>query len=182
MLLRLLSLSLLAPFAASSVASRHNYIIPSIPATVPSSVQFKSSGNGFDSPHVSPVNATTWEWWYFDAVSNDQTYQVVIVFYTASTSGFAFLPPKPNELPVQITVGIPGSPSFTPGGIQNEWAYATQAEVATSGQGASGQWNGTGISFEGTADLSRYVIKVDAPNMGPNGGIKGCVTFTSVGF
>jgi hypothetical protein len=177
-----LPVSLLALFAVFSLTSAHEYTIPSIPATVPSSVQFNSSTKALDGPHVFPVNATTWGWWYFDAVSDDQAYQLVVVFYTASASGFAFLPQTQNQLPVQITVGIPGSPNFAPDGLQNQWAYATQAEVETEGQGARGHWDGTGFSFEGRRDLSRYVIKVDAPNMGTNGGIKGRVTFTSVGF
>jgi hypothetical protein len=172
---------LLASYTAALVASvphRSQAVtcIPPDPANASSIVQFNSTGSGLDGPHVSPINATTWDWWYFDAVAEDQSNQVVVVFYTGQ-------PPigsSPNELPVQLLIGIPGSPILPPNGSVSAEALASQAEITTIGQGASGKWDGTGFSFKGEPDLRRYVIEVDAPSIVPNGGIKGSITFESV--
>ena len=53
---------------------------------------------------------------------------------------------------------------------------ATEAIVKVERGGSSGLWRGTGASWEGTADLSRYVVSLDAPASG----IKGTVIFESV--
>ena len=48
--------------------------------------------------------------------------------------------------------------------------------MEVEGEGSSGLWSGTGASWEGAADLSRYVVSLDAPALG----IKGTVIFESV--
>ncbi|KAF7549495.1 hypothetical protein G7046_g8328 [Stylonectria norvegica] len=155
------SLTILAGLGASAVAD----IVPSGPvvktvdntiATGPSIAQWESLAAGFDGSHVSPINASSYEWWYFDVVSDDGLTSVVLTFYTAPTSGFLGGGPSNNILPVTITVGTPGNEYR---GFY-ERSYATQAVIESYGNGASGQWLGTGYEFCGASDLSNYKVKV----------------------
>src|SRR5882757_9231402 len=56
----------------------------------PSQVQFTSCASGADGPRVVPINATTFDWWYFDAVSDDGTQALTVTFFTSSFIGFSF--------------------------------------------------------------------------------------------
>jgi len=147
-------------------------VIPAPVSNSISQVQFKSSAFGLDAPHVRSVNATTWDWWYFDVVSADQKSSIVIVFYTAPATGFVFnKAPASDILLASINVGIPGSPSFFSGG-----AFAEKATIVSLGNGARGCWEGTGFEFIGAPDLSTYTIVLDSPDLG----VKGTVTLKSV--
>lgn len=149
-------------------------IVPAPISNLTSQVQFQSSSFGLDSPHVKSVNATTWDWWYFDVVSPDQKTSVVIVFYTAPATGFVFNKAPANDiLLASLNVAIPGSPEFFSGG-----AFAEEAIIVSQGNGASGDWRGTGFEFVGAPDLSSYTILVDSPKLG----LKGEVTLKSVGL
>ena len=61
----------LAHTPRSSSSSHDVYYIHPKPENVTSNVEFKYSGTGLDAPKVEPVNTTTFDWWYFDAVSSD---------------------------------------------------------------------------------------------------------------
>ncbi|MCJ1400030.1 hypothetical protein MMC11_003233 [Xylographa trunciseda] len=133
---------------------------------------FTSSDYGLDAPKDKTINATSYDWWYFDAVSEDQQSSVVCTFLAAPGTGFPL-----NQLPdnamlqVIIFVSYPGQPvsSFS-------MLPATEATVVSVGNGASGHWEGSGVGFVGTPDLSTYVVYVDSPNIG----LKGSMTFHSV--
>jgi hypothetical protein len=75
----------------SSSADGFDKEIIFVPAAVqpgPSEGQFISYASGLDAPKVIPINASAYDWWYFDAVSDDAEESIVIVFYTASDTGF----------------------------------------------------------------------------------------------
>ena len=130
-----------------------------------SAVLFTSSANGLDAPKVNPVNATSYDWWYFDAVSADQQYNIVFTFFAAPATGFSSSgAPDDAILEAAIFLSYPGQEvsSFT-------ILSATEAKVVSVGNGASGSWDGTGMGFAGTPDLSDYVVYVDSPSIGVKG-------------
>lgn len=161
--------------AASVVHATPWGSVTTIPPTVvnkTSIAQFTSSSHGLDAPHVTPINASAWDWWYFDVISPDHLQSVVVVFYTAPETGFLF-----DEAPVtninlaSINVGIKGHETFFGSGM-----FANAAKVVSVSNGAAGRWEGSGFEFVGSPDLKEYEIKIDSPEIG----VKGTITFHSV--
>ena len=137
-----------------------------------STVHFVSEAEGLDSPKVIPVNASTYDWWYFDAVSEDQGHNVVITLLTAPTSAFFFGGGPPNDITVaSIYVSTPENPMLVAAPVP-----ATRVVVASVGNGASGVWEGAGVAFEGTPDMKSYEVAIDSPQTA----IKGLITLKSV--
>ncbi|OBT39926.1 hypothetical protein VE00_09597 [Pseudogymnoascus sp. WSF 3629] len=172
-----LSLSLLL-CALASVISAAN-IQPRIKTDIISPLQYNgtettstlvSSAYGLDSPHVHGVNASSYEWWYFDAVSSDGLYSVVFTFYTAPGTGFPAGGPPDDILIAQISVSTPSNEILIG---EDDSVFAKKAIVVSIGNGASGDWVGTGFSFTGASDLSAYTVVVDSTALD----VKGTVSF-----
>lgn len=163
-------------FFASIVSARAPWISTQVYSPVAvngsSNALFTSSAFGLDAPKVIPVNTTSYDWWYFDAVSEDQQYNVVITFLIAPASGFLSSGASNNAiLKTAIFLSYPGQ----------ELSYftslpASEAKVVSVGNGASGTWEGTGTGFVGTPDLNYYVVYVDSPSIG----VKGYMSLQSV--
>jgi hypothetical protein len=68
-------------------------VYPNSVNTGNSVAQFTSGVTGFDGPKVSSLNGTSYDWWYFDAVSSTSNASIVLVFYIATDAGFPFLLP-----------------------------------------------------------------------------------------
>lgn len=154
----------------ASVQAATTINVPNQIAFGNSVAQFVSGASGLDGPKVSPVNATSFDWWYFDAVAEDSSKAVVVVFYLSTTLGFPFVPPL-STLSVDIFASWEdGSLAFLP---QNSLPFeAGTATITTDGDGASGIWKGTGFEFQGTPDLSSYTVTVDSPALGVQGTLK----------
>lgn len=139
----------------------------------PSQVQFTSCASGADGPRVYPINATTFDWWYFDAVSDDGTQALTVIFFTSSFIGFSFdLANAIDPLNVYVFANTGSGPgvSFP--------VLATSVTIDTVGDGASGTWTGSGISFQGAPDLSTYTVTFDKTLL--NLGIEGTFTLKTV--
>ncbi|KAL4741689.1 hypothetical protein BDV11DRAFT_203396 [Aspergillus similis] len=133
--------------------------------------QYTSGRDGFDAPKVHPINATTYDWWWFDAIQQPVPTEdggqaqphIVIIFYTLGSDSFEVLTEQfPNGLPsgniVQITLAWPN------GTIENPIALpAGDAIITVEGDGSSGDFAGTGCSWVGTPDMSSYVVHLDVP-------------------
>ncbi|KAL4756935.1 uncharacterized protein BDW70DRAFT_164018 [Aspergillus foveolatus] len=133
--------------------------------------QYTSGRDGFDAPKVHPINATTYDWWWFDAIQQPVSTEdggqaqahIVTTFYTLGSDSFEVLTEQfPNGLPsgniVQITLSWPN------GTIENPIALpAGDAIITVEGDGSSGNFTGTGCSWVGTPDMSAYVVHIDAP-------------------
>ncbi|KAI9729151.1 MAG: hypothetical protein M1834_007058 [Cirrosporium novae-zelandiae] len=130
--------------------------------------QFISSASGFNSPKVHPVNSTSFDWWYFDAVSEDQQYSIVVIFFISSYRAFPFISGS-TILPTIITISSSEDDLLT--GAE---AFAEEATIVTTGDGATGLWKDTGFSFAGTEDMSSYTISVNAS------GIQGTFTMDTI--
>lgn len=138
------------------------------PEKVPSAVEFTYSGSSLDGPKVEPVNTTTFDWWYFDAVSADiaegDLSSVVVVFYDATPGGFEALSNKSTKLEASITGSFKDG---TPFGIS---AYPANAVVRTEGDTSSGKWDG--VSWHGSSDLKSWEIKFDDAEHKVSGSMK----------
>jgi hypothetical protein len=149
-------------------------VIPNAIQTGMSVAQFVSSTSGLDGPKVQPNNATSFDWWYFDAVSEDNLSSVVIVFYLSTDLGFPFLLPG-SAISVDIFVSFDdGTYLFFP--LNDLPSTAGEATVVTVGDGSSGIWASTGFQWTGTSNMSQYVVTIDSPALG----ISGSLTLNSV--
>jgi hypothetical protein len=146
-------------------------IIPTDPGIGPTTAQFYSGDSlFFDGPKLDFVNGTSFDWWYFDAVSSDGSYQLTVTFYTtvATTLGFATGFGTTNF--VTFTAMYPNGTEY------QQFGFAGPVVISDGLFGIEGNWTGTGFTFSGTADLSYYRIDIDSPALG----IKGCMVFDSV--
>jgi hypothetical protein len=76
------------------VLSAQTHIVPNTVAIGNSIAQYISGDSGLDGPKVSPeINATSFDWLYFDAVSEDSSMAIVIVFFLSTDLGFPFVLP-----------------------------------------------------------------------------------------
>lgn len=150
---------------------------PGIRKIIPSAV---SSGNVvantistnsyLDGPQLSAVNSSSYEWWYFDAVSQDLKSSITIVFYTALASGFGFIPPTPDVTIVGIDFLFPNGTTSSIG------LAATEAVITTIDQGSSAVYKEAGARWQGAPDLSFYEVKINSPE----NGVVGTFTLTSI--
>ena len=97
---------------ASLVSSHYDSItLPAAQPSLNSKVQFISEEKGLDAPKVIPVNGSAYDWWYFDAVSEDQSHSVVVVFFAAPAAGFPLnRAPATDILSVYLFVSTPANP------------------------------------------------------------------------
>lgn len=174
--MRFNTFSLFGAFCASSaVLAAQTLVVPNTVASGPSTATMVSGASGLDGPKMSPeINTTSFDWWYFDAVATDGSAAIVMVFYLSTDIGFPFVPPL-SALSVDIFANFEdGSLLFLP--LNNLPLKAGQTTIVTDGDGASGNWEGTGFSFEGSPDLSSYTVTVDSPVLN----IKGTLELKSV--
>ncbi|KAL3476560.1 hypothetical protein BJX99DRAFT_246756 [Aspergillus californicus] len=148
------------------------------PSTENSQVTWISEATGFDGPKVNPINASTWEWWYFDAVqvptTSGEQAAVVISFYTGTADAFQLLAPY-AELGYTSLALVQTAVTWPNGTTQFFVVNATEAMITAEGNGASGVFEEPGgrASFTGNADMSVYEVSFDAEE------ISGTVTLAS---
>jgi hypothetical protein len=148
---------------------RSTIVVPNAPYNGSVTGDFISKPDSLDAPKLSKVNETATDWWYFDVVSKGLAH-VVVVFFTASNVSFPYGP-----APGVDTFEMWGS--FANGSLWNAKVPATSAVITTVGDGASGRWEGTGASFVGAPNLSKYILNFNDPNVT---GVKGSIVMDSV--
>ncbi|CAI6335577.1 unnamed protein product [Periconia digitata] len=169
------------PLLATAVAARLS-IVPSTIPEGPSEVTFTSSEYGLDAPKVSPLNRTTYDWWYFDVVSDGKCNNgsdtglsaMTIVFHTAG--GPEAFPPLAYLYRQNFTSAnlVQISTTFANGTTFTALLNATEAYFMPIGNGVSSIFDAGdagGGAFSGTADLSHYTLNINAPRFGVNGSI-----------
>lgn len=130
-----------------------------------------------DSPQVTSINASVFDWWYFDAVSDTNPGDsFVVTFFTSSATAFPFLDPSESSILIAYLWA-----SFANGTVFSEFLPATFATVA-GGDGAAapsmGNWSSTGFSWTAQKeDLSRYEINIASEKIQ----VEGRFTLSSVG-
>jgi hypothetical protein len=158
---------LLGALWLGAASASHVYEIPAAVSNSTSTALFTSSATGLDAPKIQPVNTSAFDWWYFDVVSTEPSSlaSVVVVFFTSTATAFPFFAPSDSVTLAQITGSFPNGTSF--GTI----ASADGATVTADENVSSGQWHGTGLSWQHTGDQT-YTIVVDAPDLGVKGTIE----------
>jgi hypothetical protein len=153
--LRLATLaSLIASLVVPILSQAHQLIIPSQPADAITETQWTSNASGFDFPKNTPINSTSYDWWYFDAVSSPtfglgpdgalEQPSVAFTFYTTGADGFDLLGQQfpdgilPSGNVVQVLVTWPN-------GTHEVWLLPAGDGLFTlEGDGASAVFPGTG--------------------------------------
>lgn len=130
-----------------------------------------------DSPQVTSINASVFDWWYFDAVSDTNPGDsFVVTFFTSSATAFPFLDSRESSILIAYLWA-----SFANGTVFSEFLPATFATVA-GGDGAAapsmGNWSSAGFSWTAQKeDLSRYEINIASEKIQ----VEGRFTLSSVG-
>lgn len=102
----------------------------------------------------------------------------MVTFFAASPDAFPWLvamkgQPNGNTTAAQQSHVLSAYiwVSFPNGTIFTRFVPATLATVASGGYGSSGIWQGTGMKWAGTHDASKWVVSVDAEEMGIRGSL-----------
>ncbi|WWC57733.1 uncharacterized protein I303_100267 [Kwoniella dejecticola CBS 10117] len=143
-----------------------NYILPDIiNGTAPVPIETTVGSGAYDRAYIPSHNASTYEWWYFDAVSSDGQSSVVFVALVVPTALG-----QGTEVSAQV---------ITPDGeiFANRTDYGPEGKfwVSTRGDGSSGVIGDGDFTWVGQPDLSQYELKVDLPEQD----ISGTVTLIS---
>lgn len=115
------------------------------------------------------VNASVYDWWYFDAVSDTNSAEsLVVTLFTSTAEAFPFL--NPNETSVLIAYVWA---SFANGSTYADYVPASLAAVA-GGDAAQypseGVWDSTGFSWTAAKDdLSQYEVVISSDVLGIDG-------------
>lgn len=141
-------------------------IIPGKPSTKQSFAQFTSQATLFDGPKVKPINDTTADWWYFDVVSSDLNYTLVLTFFAATRDS---LWPETAEL--NSTIYMLFVLTLPDGTILGANTVGEDLAVVTVENGSSGVVGGTSNSWVGSPDMSEYNVFVDVPDLAVSGNI-----------
>lgn len=115
-----------------------------------------------DAPQLSLINASVFDWWYFDAVSDtDPRESLVVTLFTSTANAFPFL--NPNETSVLIAYIWA---SFANGTVYADYVPATVATVSGGDKApnpSSGVWSSTGFSWTALkGDLSQYEVAISS--------------------
>ncbi|KAK9244662.1 hypothetical protein V1506DRAFT_540837 [Lipomyces tetrasporus] len=165
-----LALSALPHAAALDITN--TYIIPSTSVSAEVAIQTNAADlSPFDGPKISAVNGSSFDWWYFDVVSPKAS--ITISFQTGTFNAVGY---PGISVPYATYCNVAGIyPNGTTFSIP--LVLAGPAVITTVGDGAYGNWTGSGFSFSGTPDLSEVTVNVDAALYY---GIEGSITFKSV--
>lgn len=118
------------------------------PATTEARTHAPNYASAFDGPR--PLDSKSFDWWYFDAVTQDGTGAISVVFYRNAEFN-----PYPSFDYVTVSVVRPDRDAF----LLN--LAADSAKISTQGHAANGLWEGSGCSFEGAPDLSVYTVTIN---------------------
>jgi hypothetical protein len=136
--------------------------IPSTTQSGPSNPQFAFHDEELDAPELALVNATAWQWWYYDVVAPDQTTSFVMAFFSSPSTAFPLLPPGLGSMDV---VGIWGT--FPNGTAFTNYVPADEVIITLDQDDSSGSWQGSGVEWSGAG--SSYVVTFDSVGLGVHG-------------
>lgn len=129
-----------------------------------------------DAPQLDFINGSVFDWWYFDAVSeNNPDESLVLTFFSSTASAFPFLAANQSSI---LTVWIWAS--FANGTIFADYVPATVARltgVDGASTTASGNWFPTGFGWQASTDPQfKYEVTIASEKLQ----VHGKFTLTSV--
>lgn len=128
----------------------------------------KGSEGPWDGPKASLINETNFEWWYFDARTNNGDQGVAVWFMNSNPARFGLDLPTSNWFIFHAR--------FQDGTALDTVVPADMAIINTFSEGSTGFWSGTGSGWAGSGDLSKFTLTFDVPEKN----IKGIVDVISV--
>ncbi|KAK2609485.1 hypothetical protein N8I77_002982 [Diaporthe amygdali] len=163
------SLARANPYARSGVTKS---VLPFQVINSTSTAEVISVKGGLDLPKLTPgVNDTTFDWWYFDAVSTGKNESVTLVFYNFGQTTLA-VPYLDGPLLVQVTGTYENGTAFS-----KAIAASGNANFESSDRGIASEWIGSGGSYSFTGSSldminPSYTISIDDPESGISGSLK----------
>lgn len=144
--------------------------------STPGSVLSTETLLSLDSPQLDFVNASVFDWWYFDAVSDSNPAEsLVVTLFTSTAEAFPFL--NPNETSVLIAYVWA---SFANGSTYADYvpaSWATVAGGAAAQYPSEGGWDSTRLRWTAAKeDLSQYEVVISSDVLH----IDGTLSLTSV--
>ncbi|OJJ43161.1 hypothetical protein ASPZODRAFT_169715 [Penicilliopsis zonata CBS 506.65] len=136
----------------------------SLTVTIPSAVQNASSLPlrvsselaslaSLDAPKLSAINASAFDWWYFDVVARE--YSLVCTFFAASESAFPFLYPSSSVLGAYLWLEKDGQ-------VWHAHFPASLALLHSSHPDEiAGDWQDAGFVFDGVSHDDHLVYQLD---------------------
>lgn len=128
-----------------------------------------------DSPQISKVTSTSFDWWYFDAVSTTTPAEsLTIILFSSAVSAFPWLDSSESSVLIAYLWA-----AFANGSVFQEYVPAKLAvvEEGPAGKG-SGAWDGTGFQWVAGDEDSMYSVVVASEEMG----VYGRFTLSSVSY
>lgn len=152
------------PSTAQKGASKAQFDVQTSASTLDIETLFS-----LDAPQLDSINGSVFDWWYFDAVSEtNPDDSLVITFFSSSAAAFPFLDTNQSSV---LTAWLWAS--FANGTVFADYVPATLATV-TGADGthtnSSGDWSSTGFSWNALSnDLTQYEIIVASEKMQAQG-------------
>jgi len=141
-----------------------------IPFQGKTSAEFTSGPLNFEAPHLSAVNGSSFQWWWFDVLTTSTNVSALnIIFFDAANAAFPLTEEPDNILSVWIS-------GYNANGTQ--FAYSipvTNASVTWGkqgkldlGDGVFGSWQSPDINatFSAPDGLGYFDITIDSPAYG----------------
>ncbi|KAJ5339286.1 hypothetical protein N7452_006014 [Penicillium brevicompactum] len=122
-----------------------------------------------DAPQLDFINGSVFDWWYFDAVSeNNPDESLVLTFFSSTAAAFPFLAANQSSI---LTVWIWAS--FANGTIFADYVPATVARLAGvdgASTTASGNWFPTGFGWQASTDPQfKYEVTIASEKLQVHG-------------
>lgn len=155
-----LSSLLLIPFAAAHPSATCSSSIMTGFSTVSGPVAIDTSPlTPFNTPKISALNETAWEYWYFDITSRRGDSGLTVAFFRDPSVAIL----GQGVLRVDINAVFPNGTTFT------TMFFVNQSTVTTCPTKTTGIWNttssGIDISFTVSSDLKTAEIVVKSPDV-----------------
>lgn len=151
-------LGLCAQLTAARAPGWTHYNFPQAPSNVSIDTPDTVQSTPFDGVYIPKPNATSYEWWYFDAVATDLSQSVVFQPLIDST--------RPSQVTLLFSYSLPN-------GSYVQLEVPTSAlSVSTAHDGSSAVAADGVFAWRGAPDLSEYNITLDWPEYGISGQIQ----------
>lgn len=137
--------------------------IPNAPQAGNSEFVTRNNQGPFDGVKTSLINATSIEWWYFDACSDDGKQGVAAWMFTTNPLALG-----QNFTQVDF---ILFHARFLDGTGVDKFIPSEGLVVQTLGEGSSGFYDGIGSGWTGAPDLSTFSFFFDAEEEGVSGSV-----------
>lgn len=138
--------------------------------------EFKSNKLNFEAPHLSAVNGSTGQWWWFDVLTTSTNISALnIIFFSSAYAAFPLTSQPDNILSIAIS-------AYTTNGTHLEYSIPVHNASITWGQegklnlgdGAIGEFVGPGVNatFSASNGLDTFIVTIDSPTFGIQGELK----------